>query len=286
MAEEIEQRKRAEVALVAEQEQRLQLQAQLDHARRLEAIGRLAGGVAHDFNNLLTVTTSYTQLLEMDLEPQPDSDAAEFLQGIADCTQKAAELTAQLLTFGRRQHLDRRTFDLGEVVTGLMPMLRRLVRADIELELAPHEGPLSVCVDRGQVEQAVVNLVANAAAAMPSGGAISLSLALARPEDAALRWPDLDLTLWPRCQPSSTPSAYMGPRPSSTTWATNQPPSLTHRWPYPPPRVPPVRATPSSSWTTKRTRSADASTSHEPALARCQADWTKAARSEKAGSNR
>lgn len=193
MAAEIEQRKRAEVALVAEQEQRLALQAQLDHARRLEAIGRLAGGVAHDFNNLLTVTTSYTQLLQMDLEPEPGSDTAEFLDGIADCTRQAADLTAQLLSFGRRQHLERRALDLGEVVAALMPMLRRVVREDVALELDRPEGPLAVCVDRGQVEQAVVNLVANAAAAMPSGGTVSLGLGLTFPADAAQLWPDLSL---------------------------------------------------------------------------------------------
>ncbi|MCA9558828.1 MAG: response regulator, partial [Myxococcales bacterium] len=193
MADEIEQRKRAEVALVAEQEQRLALQAQLDHARRLEAIGRLAGGVAHDFNNLLTVTTSYTQLLQMDLEPEPGSDTAEFLDGIVDCTQKAADLTAQLLSFGRRQHLEQRAVDLGAVVDGLMPMLRSVVREDVTLELDRPEGPLSVFVDRGQVEQAVVNLVANAAASMPTGGTVSLGLGLTFPADAALLWPDLGL---------------------------------------------------------------------------------------------
>ncbi len=148
--------------------ERKRLETQLRHSHKMEAIGRLAGGVAHDFNNLLTVILGQSERLARHL------DGDERLRGLAESVQQAAFrgalLTRQLLAFGRKEVLQALVLDLNEVVGELQTLLARLIGEDIELAtaLAPH--PCWVRIDRGQLEQVIMNLVVNARDAMPRGG--------------------------------------------------------------------------------------------------------------------
>ncbi len=143
-------------------------EAQLRQAQKMEAIGSLAGGVAHDFNNLLSVILSYTSIAMLDL---PATDPLRHdLAEIHRAGERAAELTRQLLAFSRRQVLQPKLLDLGEVVAGAEKLLRRLLGEDIELVLERGEDLARVNVDRGQLEQVIMNLAVNARDAMPRGG--------------------------------------------------------------------------------------------------------------------
>ena len=152
--------------------ERVQLEEQLRQAQRLEAVGRLAGGVAHDFNNVLTVIGGYTEALLAQAE-----NGQEELEEIAAAAQRAATLTRQLLAFSRQQILEPRPLVVNDVVEGLAPMLRRLIGEDIELltTLTPNLEP--VLADAGQLEQVLVNLVVNARDAMPEGGRLTIQTA-------------------------------------------------------------------------------------------------------------
>jgi two-component system, cell cycle sensor histidine kinase and response regulator CckA len=152
--------------------ERLELEEQLLHAQRLEAVGRLAGGIAHDFNNLLTAIGGYSEFLLAGFEADDPrrADAAE----IARAAERAAALTNQLLAFSRRQVLQPEVLDVGAVVTDLENLLGRLLGVDIELATAAEAG-CYVEVDRGQLEQVITNLVVNARDAMPSGGRLSIA---------------------------------------------------------------------------------------------------------------
>ena len=152
--------------------QRRLLEDQLRQSQKMEAVGRLAGGVAHDFNNLLTVITSYSQLVMEDMgaaDPRR-ADLAEVQKAATG----AATLTRQLLAFSRQQVLEPRVIALDEVVAGAGKMLKRLIGEDIELvtALAPDLG--AVKADPGQIEQVVMNLAVNARDAMPDGGMLTI----------------------------------------------------------------------------------------------------------------
>jgi len=147
---------------------RRQLETQLIQARKLEGIGRLAGGVAHDFNNLLVAIGGYTELA-LDTLP-PDSVARADLDEVRKATGRAANLTRQLLAFARRQITDPHPLDLGALVADMESLVRRLIREDIELTIVGTENLWPVRIDPSQVEQLVVNLVVNARDAMPDGG--------------------------------------------------------------------------------------------------------------------
>jgi signal transduction histidine kinase/ActR/RegA family two-component response regulator len=145
---------------------------QLRQSQKMEAIGRLAGGVAHDFNNLLTAILGYAQMLEEELLSEGRS--AEEAQEIRKAATRATSLTRQLLAFSRKQVMQTRVVNLGSIVSDMDKMLRRLIGEDVEL-VAETEGDLySVKVDPGQMEQVVLNLAVNARDAMPSGGCITL----------------------------------------------------------------------------------------------------------------
>ncbi|MDR3675828.1 MAG: PAS domain S-box protein, partial [Acidobacteriota bacterium] len=148
------------------------LEAQLHQAAKMEAIGRLAGGVAHDFNNLLTIINGYSQILMEKLKA--DTQSSEYLKEILDAGERAATLTRQLLAFSRRQVLAPQVLDLNAVVSNLDKMLRRLIGEDIKLHthLDPTLG--RVKADPGQIEQVLMNLVVNARDAMPTGGNLTL----------------------------------------------------------------------------------------------------------------
>jgi two-component system cell cycle sensor histidine kinase/response regulator CckA len=151
---------------------RRRLEEQLRQAQKMEAIGRLAGGVAHDFNNLLSVVLSYTGLALEELAP--GDPVRDDLQQVKHAGERAVELTRQLLAFSRQQVLQPRGMSVREAVLGLEKMLRRLLGAQIELVLdLAARGQVEA--DPGQIEQVIMNLVINARDATPAGGTITLS---------------------------------------------------------------------------------------------------------------
>jgi CheY-like chemotaxis protein len=144
------------------------MEDQLRQAQRMEAVGRLAGGISHDFNNLLTVIIGYA---EMAMSEVPDT-AREAIEEISDASRRAAELTRGLLAFSRHQVVRPATVDLNAVVTNIEKMLRRLIGEHVSLAcaLAPDLWPIKA--DTSQLDQIIVNLAANARDAMPRGGEI------------------------------------------------------------------------------------------------------------------
>jgi two-component system, cell cycle sensor histidine kinase and response regulator CckA len=151
------------------------LEEQYQQAQKMEAIGRLAGGVAHDFNNLLTVILGYCELLLADLDPADarQTDMAE----IQKAGMRAAALTRQLLAFSRKEIIEPTLLDLNVVVTDMRAMLGRLIREDVKIVLSLRPELAPVKADRGQVEQIVMNLSVNAWDAMPSGGTLTIETA-------------------------------------------------------------------------------------------------------------
>jgi signal transduction histidine kinase/ActR/RegA family two-component response regulator len=151
---------------------RQKLEQQLRQAQKMEAIGRLAGGVAHDFNNILSVILSYS---EMHLESMRPSDPfRDDLDEIHKASQRAVGLTRQLLAFSRQQILKPQIIDLNDTLRGLQSMLRRIVGEDVELALLLTDEPRGVSADPGQIEQVIMNLVVNARDAMPTGGKLTI----------------------------------------------------------------------------------------------------------------
>jgi len=148
--------------------ERRNLEHQLRQAQKMEAVGRLAGGLAHDFNNVLTAVFGYTDLLSEELAP--GSHAREDVEEIRRAAERAAALTRQLLAFSRQQVLDPIVLSVNDLIRNLDKMLRRLIGEDVDLRLnlAPDVG--NVRADPGQVEQVIANLVVNARDAMPEGG--------------------------------------------------------------------------------------------------------------------
>ncbi len=165
-------RKQSELALLEAQRQRLQ-------AQRMEAVGRLAGGVAHDFNNLLTIISGYADLSLKALGPEsPGRGAIEEIRKAGD---RASSLTRQLLIFSRGQPTRLEIVDLNRVVTNFEKMLRRLIGEDIRIVTRLAGGPVTVKVDVGQIEQVIMNLAVNARDAMPGGGFLTLETYVKKP---------------------------------------------------------------------------------------------------------
>jgi PAS domain S-box-containing protein len=155
-------------------EQLEKTQQQLVQAQKMEAVGRLAGGVAHDFNNLLTVIQGYSELLHASLANDPER--RESLAEIVKAAGRAAALTRQLLAFSRKQVLEPKVVHLGEIVRETGSMLERLIGEGIGLALVVSEDLATVKADPGQIEQVVLNLAVNARDAMPSGGQLAVSV--------------------------------------------------------------------------------------------------------------
>jgi PAS domain S-box-containing protein len=164
------------------------LQAQLRQAQKMEAVGRLAGGVAHDFNNLLTVIRGNAGFLLDDLPPS--SPLREEVEEIERASQRASDLTRQLLAFSQRQVLQPRVVDLNAAVVEMKRMLRRLIEEDVSIEVTLAPGAARVTADPGQVEQVVLNLAVNARDAMPHGGIVRIATSVASvPPEPRAGWP-------------------------------------------------------------------------------------------------
>ena len=159
-----------------------QLQNQLRHSQKLEAIGQLAGGVAHDFNNILQVINGYGTLIQMTLgDHDPNRNPiAEILKA----AERAAQLTHSLLAFSRKQIMNPKPVDLNSVVTSVDKFLRRVIGEDIQLRTQLAGEPLPVWVDISQIEQVMMNLATNARDAMPTGGSLTVTAELLEAGDA------------------------------------------------------------------------------------------------------
>jgi len=184
------------ISTIADITQRVELEIQLARSQRLEAVGRLAGGVAHDFNNLLTVILGQADMALATLSPQ--DPLASALQGILDAGLRAAQLTDQLLAFSRRKLTNPRIMDINELLQGAEKLLRRLLPESIVLTLNLAPRLRTVRVDPAQLEQVIFNLAVNARDAMPDGGALTLRTA-DRQVDARFA----------RNHPPMTPGAYV-----------------------------------------------------------------------------
>ena len=160
--------------VLAEEELRT-TEVKLRQAQKMEAIGRLAGGVAHDFNNVLTAIYGYADLLLEDFE---DGDRRrQDVEEIRRLAERAATLTRQLLAFSRQQMLQPQVLDLNNVIERVQEMLARMIGTDVRLCFQPASGLWPVRADRGQIEQVLMNLCANARDAMPEGGSLTIATA-------------------------------------------------------------------------------------------------------------
>jgi PAS domain S-box-containing protein len=164
--------------------ERRALEERLRQSQKLEAIGRLAGGVAHDFNNILMSILGSADLLLM--QQAPDDPARAETGEIKRSVQRGAGLTRQLLAFSRRQAASQRLVALDDVIGGMDTLLRRLIGPEIEFEIVRQPAPTRVVADPAQIEQVVLNLVINARDAMPQGGRLTVKLDEVRLEDDSL----------------------------------------------------------------------------------------------------
>src|SRR5581483_2010930 len=154
------------------------LEEQFRQAQKMEAVGRLAGGVAHDFNNLLTVITGYSDLLLGGTDLKESQRTA--LQEVRRSAERGGALTNQLLAFSRRQPLQTRLVHVNDLVMQIERLLRRLIGEDVELITIPAAGSDVVAADPGRLEQVIMNLAVNARDAMPNGGKLTIETGTAQ----------------------------------------------------------------------------------------------------------
>lgn len=157
--------------LIMEKEHRAATE-QLLQSQKIDSIGQLAGGIAHDFNNMLVAIQGYSDLIR---ESEPNTDTLLYVDEIRKASDRAANLTRQLLTFSRRQIMERSPINLNELIGGLRNMLSRLIRENIRIDVAPGTKLHTIAGDAGQLEQVLLNFCLNARDAMPEGGVISVA---------------------------------------------------------------------------------------------------------------
>jgi two-component system, cell cycle sensor histidine kinase and response regulator CckA len=169
-----------------------ELEQQLRQMQKIEAVGRLAGGVAHDFNNLLMAISSYAELLQMKIPA--NNSARKYLDEINKAIDRASSLTMGLLAFSRKQVLSPKVLDLNALIAEQIKMLKRLVPENIDLKFSPGSTPAFVRADATQVEQIVMNLVINARDAMPDGGHLLIETSECNPDESDLESTDTNAT--------------------------------------------------------------------------------------------
>lgn len=152
------------------------LEEHLRHSQKMDSIGTLAGGVAHDFNNIITVIMGACALLTMKTKSDPGLEP--FVKQILDSSERAAKLTHSLLAFSRKQNIRLLSADMNSIVVTIHELLERIIGEDITLETVLSSIPLPVSVDRGQIEQVLMNLAANSRDAMPHGGLLRIETSL------------------------------------------------------------------------------------------------------------
>ena len=173
------------VGTVQDITERRLLEDQLRQSQKMEAIGRLAGGIAHDLNNALTTIAGYAELALGELAS--DHAARADVEEIRRAAERAGSVTRQLLAFSRKHLLEPRVFDLNETIAAIARLLSRLLGADVEVQTRLDGPPLPVLGDPGQIEQAVINLAVNARDAMPGGGRLVLATARETVDEAFAR---------------------------------------------------------------------------------------------------
>ena len=172
------------IGILTDLSERKRLEAQLRKSQKMEAVGQLAGGVAHDFNNVLTIITACTELLMFE---KLDGEGRSLVEHISGAAARAAALTQQLLTFTRQDVVHPRRIEMASVLHGLEPMLRRVLPANIRLTTEIGADLGAIHADPTQLEQVVMNLVLNAADAMPEGGTLDIELAAERLDPVAAK---------------------------------------------------------------------------------------------------
>ena len=161
-----------------------QLESRFREAQKMESVGRLAAGIAHDFNNMIQVIQGWSDRL---LRKTDDNDPArEGISIINKTGERAADLTRQLLAFGRKQVLDMKDIDLGRTIGEMIPMISRLLSEEIDINFQPPDGPVHVKADQSQLEQVLMNLAVNARDAMPKGGRLVIRLNCIHPKESLL----------------------------------------------------------------------------------------------------
>ena len=178
IARDVTERKQSE-------EEKAFLQEQLRQSQKMEAIGRLAGGIAHDFNNLLTIIGGYSALSFLELKEEDPLKGN--LRAVQKATERAANLTRQLLAFSRRQPMEMKVLDLNATLRDMDKMLRRVIGEDIKLVTHLAEDLGRTKTDPGQIEQVIMNLVVNARDAMPEGGRLTIETANVELDEAYVR---------------------------------------------------------------------------------------------------
>ena len=162
------------------------LEEQLTQARKMDALGRLAGGIAHDFNNLLTVISGYGQLALEGLGELPEDAVLGYLKEVLNSARRASALTGQLLAFSRRQVVQPRVIDLGDLLRHMQRLLHRVIGEHVDLTVRTDNG-CRIHADAHQIEQVIMNLAVNARDAMPLGGSLDISCARLPDAEAPLR---------------------------------------------------------------------------------------------------
>lgn len=194
---DITERKRVEESHARLACRERELEAELRQAQKMEAIGQLAGGVAHDFNNILSALIMQTELIET-IERLPP-EAMDGLKQIRADANRAAQLTRQLLLFGRRQVMQLQVLNLNELIINLGRMLQRIIREDVQLQLRTQPKPLLTRADPGMLEQVLMNLAVNARDAMPQGGRLTIETSEINVDEADTR-----------LNPEAMPGRYVG----------------------------------------------------------------------------
>lgn len=161
------------LAMLRDITEQQEMEEQLRDSQKMEAVGRLAGGVAHDFNNILGIISGHAELLESSASNQVERSRAEK---IISATEKAASLTRQLLAFGRKQVMTLKLLDLASVLEGISSMVDCLVGAEVQISIQAAKNVGLVRADQSQMEQVIMNLTANAREAMPQGGTLTITI--------------------------------------------------------------------------------------------------------------